>query len=168
MPITIRRLTAEDIDASIALRKAMLADAPGSFGSSPAQDRGSDPAHVREHLSGWPGQATFGAFAPGLVGSVGLRREVREKEQHKAFIWGMFVAPEYRRQGVGRQLMQSAIEHAGTLGGVERVHLSVTDAAPGALKLYKSLGFVVWGTETDALRLADGRSYDEHHMTLVL
>lgn len=167
MPTTIRRLELTDAEASVALRKAMLADAPGSFGSSPTQDRGSDPAEVRNRLASWPEEAGFGAFAPGLIGSVGLRREVRAKENHKAFIWGMFVAPEFRRQGLGRQLMQAAIEHASTLDGVERIHLSVTDASPGAHALYASLGFVTWGTEPDALRV-NGTSYAEHHMALTL
>jgi ribosomal protein S18 acetylase RimI-like enzyme len=51
--------------------------------------------------------------------------------------------------------------------GVEYVDLSVSAWNRAALRLYEDLGFIVWGTEADALRDGDSVVAD-HHMTLRL
>ncbi len=168
MPITIRHLTPDDTDAYITLRKAMLHDAPGSFGSDPSDDRGSDPVRMRQRLADYPQSVTFGAIddaAGRLVGALGFRRETRKKQAHGAVLWGMYVDPAFRRKGIARRLVSTAIRHASGMDGLVRLALSVSTSAPGAQRLYESLGFVVWGTEPDALRI-DGMSYDERHMLL--
>ena len=38
-----------------------------------------------------------------------LERERHRKLAHKAFVWGMYVAPEARRTGVGRRLMETTM-----------------------------------------------------------
>ena len=169
MTLTYRKLEVADAETCVALRKEMLTNAPGSFGSSPEEDRGSDLALVRERLTGSADQAVFGAFdkTAGLVGSVGVHCATRLKERHKASVWGMYVAPAFRRQGAGQALMQSVIAFAQSAPRIEQIQLSVSASAPGAHRLYESLGFVVWGTEPDALRVT-GQSFDEHHMMLVL
>lgn len=167
MPITIRQLTPDDTETFIVLRKAMLIESPASFGSDLASDRGSNPALVRKRLADRPHSATFGAFddATGaLIGALGFGRETRVKQAHSASLWGMYVDPAHRRRGVARQLIRTAIEYAAGLGGVARLSLCVSSSAPGAQKLYESMGFAVWGNEPDALRL-EGESFDERHMT---
>lgn len=168
MDISIRHLTPEDTDTYIALRKAMLRDAPASFGSDLTDDRGSDPVLMRQRLKDYPQSVTFGAFdvATGrLVGALGFRRETRKKQAHGASLWGMYVDPGCRRRGIARRLVSAAIDYASGLDGLSRLALSVSTSAPGAQRLYESLGFVVWGTEPDALRV-DGVSHGERHMLL--
>ncbi|MEM9420869.1 MAG: GNAT family N-acetyltransferase [Planctomycetota bacterium] len=169
MPIQYRKLIAADAEQSVSLRKAMLLDAPASFGSSPEDDRASDLTHVRTYLQPNPLHASFGAFDEdaGLVGTVGIGCQTKRKSKHIASIWGMYVAPEFRRQGVGKALMQHAIAFARSAHDIEAVQLSVSASAPGAQRLYESLGFVVWGTEPDAMRI-NGEPYDEKHMALAL
>ncbi|MFI4860911.1 MAG: GNAT family N-acetyltransferase [Phycisphaerales bacterium JB063] len=169
MAIQYRPLTVADAEQCVALRKAMLTNAPASFGSSPEDDRGSDLAQVRERLQPSTQHATLGAFdaSAGLIGTVGVGVHTKRKAKHKASIWGMYVAPEFRRRGVARRLMQDAIAFAQSAPGVATLQLSVSTSAPGAQQLYESLGFTVWGTEPDALRI-DGRSYDERHLSLAL
>jgi ribosomal protein S18 acetylase RimI-like enzyme len=84
---------------------------------------------------------------------------------HKVHIWGMYVAPTHRRQGIGLQLLEAAIEHARSLSNVEIVRLSVSSTAPGAERLYERLGFRIWGTEPDSLHYK-GQSATEYHMLL--
>ena len=169
MAITIRPLKVADAEPCAALRRAMLLDSPASFGSSPEDDLGSEVERVRDRLAGQTGQAVFGAFdrETQLVGSVGVWCQSKQKEKHKASIWGMYVAPSFRRKGVGRQLMEAAIDFARAHGGVTQIQLSVSASAPGARRLYESLGFVVWGIEPNALCVG-GKLFDEHHMTLDL
>lgn len=51
------------------------------------------------------------------------------------------VLPEYRRQGIARQLMLASIEQIEKLGG-ERIILQVDYDNSGAVQLYENLGFV--------------------------
>jgi ribosomal protein S18 acetylase RimI-like enzyme len=71
---------------------------------------------------------------------------------HPVFTWrrllhihAIYVQPGYRRQGVGRQLMQAAIQW-GREQGCAQVELSVLAGNP-ALKLYEALGFEVFELE---------------------
>jgi ribosomal protein S18 acetylase RimI-like enzyme len=163
----IRELTPEDAGAYLRLRQQALASEPLAFLSSPQDDRASSVEAVRELLSRGPDSVIFGAFDEDLVGSVGVYREPELKAAHNAHVWGMYVAPDLRRRGAGRELLLAALEHARRLSGVVQVHLGVTDVASSARRLYESVGFRRWGTEPRYLRQA-GRSIDCHHLVLAL
>lgn len=163
----IRLLRSEDAEFYFELRRAALLDSPLSFTSSPEDDLASTPDAVRRLLGEAPASVVLGAFHPDLVGGVGIYRERHAKSSHKARLWGMYVDPGHRRKGMGTALLQSALEHARSIPGVDWIHLSVSSAAPGAMELYERAGFRAWGTEPDALRHG-GRSADEHHMALCL
>lgn len=60
-------------------------------------------------------------------------------------IHAIYVKPDYRRQGIGRQLMQAALQW-GREQGCAQVALSVLAGNP-ALKLYQALGFEVFELE---------------------
>jgi RimJ/RimL family protein N-acetyltransferase len=83
----------------------------------------------------------------------------------RAHLWGMYVAPDHRGRGLGLALLRATLDHARSLPGVTRVHLSVSSAAPRARRLYERAGFELWGTEPDALR-DDGESVTDYHMAL--
>jgi RimJ/RimL family protein N-acetyltransferase len=165
--LTIRLLREHDAEAYTEFRRQGLLELPLAFGASPTDDFAASPAAVREQLRRAPEWVILGAFLDGLVGAVGLFRDRHLKSSHKVHIWGMYVAPSYRRQGVAAELLQAAIRHARTLPGVAWVHLTVTSAAPGARRLYERAGFELWGTEPDALR-HDGQTVADHHMALRL
>jgi ribosomal protein S18 acetylase RimI-like enzyme len=150
-----------------ALRRAALIDSPESFLASPEDDWASSDAAVRELLQRQPDSVVFGAYAPQLVGMLGVYRQKQSKVAHKAHLWGMFVLPPYRRQGLAVRLLEAAIQYARTLKGITSVHLSVSDSAIGAQRLYESAGFKTWGIEPDAIRVS-ARSQSEHHMYLAL
>jgi GNAT superfamily N-acetyltransferase len=162
---TVRRLVESDASAWFALRREMLLDTPLAFSSSPEDDHFREEEVVRRYLAGATGGAAFGAFAPHLVGALGVLRDAHRKAAHKAWVWGMYVQASHRRRGLGRRLLEAAIAHARTLGGVRQVHLGVSDATPAARTLYEGLGFRRWGTEPRGV-FHDGRYADEHHMVL--
>lgn len=168
---SIRALGAADAPALPALRLQGLTECPEAFGSSREEFEARGPegreqwAHDR--LAVEEG-GIWGAFlGDRLVGMVGLQREAGLKMRHKAMIWGMYVAPEGRGQGLGRKLMEAAIAHARTLPGVDRINLTVVPTQAAAFGLYRALGFVEWGREPGGLRVA-GRDVDEAHMALRL
>jgi RimJ/RimL family protein N-acetyltransferase len=163
----IRALHESDAAAYVALRRAALLDAPLAFASSPGDDVAAADEAVREQLRRGPDVAILGAFRPGLIGAVGVMRDRHVKTSHKARLWGMYVAPAFRRRGIATELLRAAIRHARALPGVAWIHLSVSSAAPGARRLYERNGFELWGTEPDALRHGD-QAVLEHHMALHL
>ena len=143
--MNLRPLTPDDAEAYVALRRAMLLDAPHAFLSSPEDDRGSKVEEVRERLASEGDDVTYGVFAQELCGAVGLHRERHEKAAHKVLVWGMYVAPKRRQEGLGRQLLEAVVAHARGLDGVSQLCLSVSEAAPEARRLYEAVGFHVWG-----------------------
>lgn len=160
-------LSPQDAEAYAEMRRESLLDSPLAFASSPDDDIVSSAEAAREQLGRAPDSVIFGAFQPGLVGSVGLYRDRHVKASHKAHLWGMYVVPANRRQGVASRLLDAAIRHAASSAGVAWVELSVSSATPGAQRLYERAGFRLWGTEPDALR-HDGRTVVLHHMGLAL
>jgi GNAT superfamily N-acetyltransferase len=68
----------------------------------------------------------------------GLYPHVLAEHQRKyGYIWGVYVEPEYRRQGIGKHLTKMAIEYLTTLH-CTRVLLH---AAPAGKSVYESVGF---------------------------
>ena len=147
---------------------AWLREHPTAFLASEEEER-ARAGGVAERLAAPPDRAViFGAFHEGaLIGTVGLGRVATRKQAHTAIVWGVYVAPEHRGRGLGRRLLETAIDAARAMPGVERLGLSVDERNEGARRLYESLGFEAWGTEPDAFR-AEGRGVDEVHMILRL
>src|SRR6266550_2713254 len=63
---------------------------------------------------------------------------------------GIGLLPEFRGQGIGRQLMQITI-HAAWQRGVTRIELTVREHNANAIALYKSLGFEIEGLQRNAV-----------------
>lgn len=165
--MTIRLLTADDAEAHRPLRLRALVEHPHAFGSDAQEWRGTPIEEVAARLYR-PNGFMLGAFIDGaLIGTAGAFREERVKLRHKAWIGGVYVAPEARGQGIGRALVSAAMERARAWIGVTQVHLSVAVPNEEARRLYLSLGFQVYGLEPRAIRLED-RYVDEEHMVLIL
>ena len=165
--LNIRRLHAADATALVALRREALEAEPLAFGASVGDDHALMLDSVRIFLDDHAEQSVFGQFdGADLVGMVGLVRASKVKQRHKATIWGMYVAPRARNKGIGRALLDAAIQHAREWG-VDQAHLSVTDTAPAAGRLYERAGFRRWGQEPRSLHWK-GRFVDEYHLVLDL
>jgi len=166
--IEVKQLGLSDLEAVVALRRQALEHHPLAFGAAPEEDRlitGKD----TEAIFGIAGQSVvFGAYeSQALVGMACLTRAIEVKRRHKAIIWGMYVVPSARRKGVGRMLLAAIVAESRKWPDVRQLHLSVTEVAGEARRLYESVGFVEWGREPRSLRWA-GRSADEMHMVLLL
>lgn len=87
-----------------------------------------------------------------IVGSVscqlfaGLYPNILKAEYRKfGYIWGVYVEPSHRRQGIAKQLTKSAIAYLKEIG-CTRV---VLNASPSGKPVYSSLGF----SESNAMQL---------------
>jgi len=165
----IHKLKEEDIEALWNLRLRALKDNPEAFGSTYEEtlQRGKESYQQRLRQ---PHTETFyiGAFDDGsLVGIVGYYREMGVKSQHFGYIVSMYVVPEQRGQGIGKALVAEAIAQARAIAGLEVLLLAVVTTNTAARRLYRSLGFEVYGVQPRALKQGE-QYWDEELMILCL
>ena len=165
----IRTLTEADARIYQSLRLRALREDPEAFGSSYEQTAQHPIEWFAERIQARPdSRFVLGAFEQKqLIGTVGVHRIDGEKFNHKGEIWGMYVAPEFRQQRIGRALMTEAIRQARSMRGLEQLSLGVMQTQATARALYVSLDFVPWGLEPQAIRVNE-RYIDEEYMTLKL
>ncbi|MEZ5565196.1 MAG: N-acetyltransferase [Gammaproteobacteria bacterium] len=159
--MNIRILDAADVAAFQSLRLAGLQECPQAFSSSFEEEKDLSHADIAGRLLPGAGHCVFGAFRQfQLVGILGFQCEGRRKLAHKAFIWGMYVAPGHRRTGIGGGLLAAALDHADSLPAIRLVNIAVNRSNSAAVALYRGVGFSEYGVEPDAL-CVNGSYYDE-------
>lgn len=164
----ITRLCASD---ALEYRELMLeayAQAADAF-TTTAEERS------REPLSWWQNRIaspdglseSFGAFAgKSLVGTVALEYSAKPKTKHCALLIGIYLRPANRGSGAAKALVKAAIEAAVARPEIQGIRLTVTDGNEPAIRLYKSAGFIAWGTEPQAIRTPTGFK-GKVHMSLL-
>jgi ribosomal protein S18 acetylase RimI-like enzyme len=161
---TIRALGAADADRFKALRLLAIETSPTAIWPTHEEEASRPIDEIAARIRTTRHQAVFGAFAgDALVGIAGVRREPLAQVRHKAMIWGVFVDPAHRRQGIAQKLLAAATGHAGEQWDCAQLMLCVNAENAAAKGLYASLGFRTFGVEPRAL-CVDGRFYDEEHM----
>jgi RimJ/RimL family protein N-acetyltransferase len=159
----VKALTTADAPAYQALRLQALKESPTAFLSSYEDEVGRSPSEVAARVTPAPDGSlrVFGAFVDDrLAGILAFVRPRRAKLLHGAELVGMYVAPEFRRRGLGGELLDAALAHARSLPGLRQVKLAVNATNLAARFLYQSRGFTPFGLEPDALYV-DGRYYDD-------
>ncbi|MES5482952.1 GNAT family N-acetyltransferase [Bradyrhizobium sp. INPA03-11B] len=155
--IEIRRLLPADATLYRDIRLEALRLSPEAFGSAYETESVHPVGWFAERLV--HGAVILGAFRDGeLAGILGFVVEQGPKRQHKGALVGMYVRQQGRRGGIGRRLVEAALELAAQ--SVELVQLVVVKGNEPAVRLYQSMGFVEYGLERHALKI-DGRYHDD-------
>ncbi|MCP3033061.1 GNAT family N-acetyltransferase [Halobacillus sp. A1] len=111
---------------------------------------------------------TFGAFDHSkLVGIVTVVRENKLKLRHRSNIVSMYVTKGFRENGIGKALLEEALQHVRKVYQSEQLYLTVASINKAAKTLYSSAGFEHFGTDTNALKI-DDHYIDVDHMVLYL
>lgn len=100
-----------------------------------------------------------------VLGCCDVLRQFGQARQHAGRL-GIWLAPAARGQGLGRRLLEAAIDGAKERG-ITRIELSVRIDNPVAKQLYERCGFVVEGLERRCMRV-DGQYIDAWLMALLL
>lgn len=152
-PFLIRPATRDDAPALVALRDAIAAEGnliaaiPGE--RSVVEEELSLSTLVRE--GGLPLTVTVDGE---VAGQLMVSRRPERFHSHIGEV-AIIVSNRSRGQGLGRALMQTAIEWARAVG-VAKLALSVFTSNERAIALYRSLGFEEEGVRRAQVRLADG------------
>lgn len=165
---TIRALQADDAAAFQVLRLQALRAHPEAFLTSPEEQAAMPLSAVAQGIAPGPMQCVWGAWVGDqLVGTMGLQRKAAQKMRHKAEVWGVYVQPAQRGQGIAQALLLTTLAHARTMSGLRQVQLGVASNNHPAIALYQQHGFVRYGIEPQCLHM-DGLDYDEDWMALAL
>ena len=134
------------------LRDAVQADIPLLMGLAESTDLSDwNEADFSNVIGGPRGVLTL-AFANGtLAGFIASSSVVDE-----ATLLNLAVGRDYRRHGLGYELVQNMLAHY-RVAGATRCLLEVRESNSGARALYSKLGFTVDGRRPDYYLLADGR-----------
>jgi ribosomal protein S18 acetylase RimI-like enzyme len=144
----VRLLNETHAQAWQQLRLESLKEAGENFGSSYEEEVDRTPDDFAQLLK--QGKL-YGAFEKeAFIGFAGFYIMNPPKMRHKGVLWGMYVRPGFRKQGVASALLHAIIQEAGAQ--VIQVHLSCITSNTHALALYKKHGFEVYGIEPRALK----------------
>src|ERR1044071_9907268 len=131
-----------------ALRLRMLTDAPDAFGTTIAEARALSDAAWQASMAPEASRAMWFAEQDGVA--VGTARAEIAPDRLRVHLYSMWVAPEARRCGAGRALLDAARRWAREHGAFE-LALEVTDGNLAASELYRTAGFADTGLR-DELR----------------
>ncbi|MDE2637092.1 MAG: GNAT family protein [Chloroflexota bacterium] len=150
--------------------QALLAE-PAAFASSYEDELAfADEVWIGRSKSAYErdGNMTFFAEADGeLVGMAGAHWSAKAKLRHVAEVYGVYVSPDQRGNGVAPRLMRRLLAELRSMGQIEKVSLMVNTEARAAIRLYEKLGFEIVGTAYREEKVG-GRYYDLHYMELHL
>jgi ribosomal protein S18 acetylase RimI-like enzyme len=152
--VDFRVLGPADAEAFQRIRLERLLESPAAFGTTYGEEVAKPLDDLAEplRLTDSDGGFVLGAFHNGeLIGMVGLRRHRRVKYWHKAEVWGMYVAAGWRRQGVGRALLDETLSRARRMAGLKQITLTVMGRNAAARSLYEARGFVTFGVEEEGV-----------------
>lgn len=168
----VRRIGPDEWALLRDMRLRALRDAPEAFGQTyehAAAEPESEWHSAARAASAGDRRAWFFARAhepsadaaqPAELGMVQARR----RPPDDCLVFSMWVAPEARRSGVGRELIEAAADWARTWGG-RRIVLWVTGVNESAMRFYKRIGFRLIDEGPDA---DSGRAFGAFAMELAL
>ena len=127
------------------MRLRALTSDPGAFGGRLEDAIEHDDDLWRKRASADPAEAaTFVAEdAQGTLVGMAVGARIQERRD-AAGLFGMWVAPEARGQGVGGALVDAVARWARSVG-FERIGLGVATANMGVVAFYERKGFAVFG-----------------------
>lgn len=165
----ISTITTADVVAYRALMLEAYEQAPDAFTTTATEREAEPESWWVKRIGCADGLATsFGAWKGStLVGTVSLAYSAKPKTRHSAMVLGMYVQPQERGKGVGLALLDAAIAAASARPEILSLTLTLTEGNAPALHLYRSVGFVAWGTQPQSIRTDSGLE-GKVHMSLAL
>jgi RimJ/RimL family protein N-acetyltransferase len=180
--ITIRSIRITDAEALLRLRLEALQDSPEAFGEDYAYVAAQPYAAWIDqiaHSLGEGGRAIYVAVAGAaadspnnqpdkarLIGMAGVNRSTMRNTRHAASVWGVYVQPAWRGQGLATALVRACVDW-GRAKGLVTMRLAVITDNPAAIRCYESCGFRSCGVDPKAF-FVNGRFYDLMRMTRLM
>jgi RimJ/RimL family protein N-acetyltransferase len=144
-----------------------LATRREEFDASPTRIK----AWIESHLMS-PGKLMIVAeHRNQLIGMIDFTSSSKQRLQHVGE-FGLSVAADWQRRGIGRALLQSLITWARASAVIEKIELQVFSENLSAIQLYRSLDFREEGRRKFAIKYSESESADgrkqSDYMDLIL
>ncbi|MGZ8631112.1 MAG: GNAT family N-acetyltransferase [Actinomycetota bacterium] len=164
---TVRVARREDWRRLRELRLAALLDSPDAFGMTYEESVAAHDESWQWWISGaGSGTPVITFIAEQRSELIGMATGAEDADDpNTAHLFGMFVRPEARGEGVGASLSEAVIEWA-RAEGFERIVLRVSDGNETARNMYERLSFEDVDGDTSPLR--EGSTVATRGMTLLL
>ena len=155
MRVLVRRAAPGDAAALVDLARAVGAEEEGWLITDGEWRTASEERRYLRAVKRHRHAAVLVAETPhGIVGRLSVARDPHPASEHVADL-GLMVARSYRRQGIGRALLEAAESWARDVG-VHKLELHVFPYNEAALGLYEALGYEREGYRRDHYRRGGG------------
>jgi GNAT superfamily N-acetyltransferase len=144
MPL-LEQISTNDVLVFKTVRLRALQDSPAAFGSTYARESQFPDAEWLKRAANMNGEKAIGYLAmddDGACGVIGVFRD--EHDSLSANVVSMWVAPAYRRTGLGASLI-AALQTWARNHGVLVLRLMVTSNNRAAIEFYEHMGFSMTG-----------------------
>lgn len=162
--IVIREANAADAARFRELRLEALQNSPIAFSADYQKNLNHPPKYWEDLLTPQPDESTIFVteVKDRLIGMTGVMRNSSPKTRHSAWIWGVYVTPEWRGLHIAEELIRACLSWA-QARGIVIAKLGVAAVNQPAIRCYERCGFKIYGTEPRNI-LLEGMYYDEHLM----
>ncbi len=141
----LQQITSEHAAALKTARLRSLQDTPTAFGSTYEDESQFGDVDWLKRASDWNSDRVTGYLALDQEVPCGLiRGYIDEENPERAYVASMWVAPAYRRAGLGSDLM-NAVQRWAEVRNVRQIRLMVTNINKGAISFYERQGFSLTG-----------------------
>lgn len=122
---------------------------------------------IQDHANRQDALLVVAADGEGIVGLMNFSCNKKAKISHSGEM-GISILPAYKKNGIGRAMLQMLLEWAATVPQIEKIYLNVFHTNPNAIRLYASLGFREEGRQVKAVKQPDGSYADMITMSVFL
>jgi RimJ/RimL family protein N-acetyltransferase len=151
----IRPAEPGDAAALVDLARAVGSEPEGWLITTSNWRSAGDERRYLKSIRRYPHAAVFVAEGPdGIVGRLSVGRDPHPASYHVADL-GLMVAKDHRRHGIGRALLEAAVDWA-RARDVRKLELHVFPHNQGAIELYERFGFEREGFRKQHYRRPDG------------
>ena len=161
--VRIRKLPAGRWKDFRDLRLKALKTDPAAYGGSYEEEVELKEEEWRRRIK----SAIFALSDDEPIGMIVLYFDLRPKTRHIADIYGFYVRPEHRGEGIGTRLFERAMALARRNRRIIKVSLAVNPEQRTALRIYRKAGFVVTGRTERELKVG-GKFYGMVFMEKIL
>jgi RimJ/RimL family protein N-acetyltransferase len=153
--ITIEKLLEDRWQDCRDLRLEALQKEPLAFSSSYEEEQATPENIWRQRIKN-----NLFVMADGKpVGIAGFFRNTHKKTSHVCEMYGVYLREEYRKQGIGKRLIEAVLAEMQNLKGVTILEVGVNPTQKAAKHLYQKYGFKTVGHFRKWM-CVDGKYYD--------
>jgi GNAT superfamily N-acetyltransferase len=141
--VTLEVVTSENAMVFKGVRLRALQDTPSAFSSTYADESQLTDTEWLNRVTQWSGKRSRTYLARDTAGPCGIAGGFFDQDDlHRAHLVSMWVAPTYRRLGIGAQLVNAIVDWV-RAEGARTLRLIVTSNNDGAIEFYQNLGFTI-------------------------